>query len=158
MLQWGFHSLWISADLKRCWTTHATSTSAQRRVSQWVSGRSFVASCFLHLNASVLENTTSTRIFGTGGSWVNRTTIYSFICTRPLKNLLYILKHKRICLCYSFLAFYLFCLIGIHSLPANGRRPQGEALSGTGRLWETAALLLSISMATQGPGGMRAAG
>lgn len=107
VLQWGFHSLWISADLETCWTTHATSTSTQRRVSQWVSGRSFVASCFVHLRASVLENTTSTCIFGTGGSCVNRTTIYSFICTGPLKNLLYILKHKRICLCYSFLALYL---------------------------------------------------
>lgn len=151
LLQWGFHSLWILADLKPCWTTHATSTSTQRRVSQWVSGRSFAGSCFVHLSASVLENTTSTCIFGTGGSWVNRTTIYSFICTRPLKNLLYVSKQS--CICLFYLIFLLsrcpsLCLIGIRSLPANGRRPLGETLSGTGRLWETAVLLLSISTAT----------
>ena len=51
------------------------------------------------------------------------------------------------------LSLFSLCLTGIRSLPANGRRPQGKALSGTGRLLETAVLLLSISMATQGPGG-----
>lgn len=72
------------------------------------------------------------------------------------QNLLGISKHRRVCLPHSVfppsLSFSL-CLTGIRSLPANGRRPQGEALSGTGRLLETAVLLLSISMATQGPGG-----
>lgn len=60
--------------------------------------------------------------------------------------------------CLSSLRSLSLCLLGTHSLPANGTRPRGEALSGTGKLWETAALLLSISMATWDPGGMRAAG
>lgn len=41
-LQWGFHTLWISADLKMSWTTLPTSTSAQRRASQWECGRLLV--------------------------------------------------------------------------------------------------------------------
>lgn len=161
VLQWGFHSLWISADLKMCWTTRATSTSTQRRVSQWEYGRPYMASFCVHLSASGLENTTSTCIFGTSGVWLNRASIYSFSSTRPTQKIDCILKHKRIWLCCSLFLLspsLSLCLIGIHSLPANGRRPWGKALSGTGRLWETAVLLLSISMETLGPGGMRVAG
>lgn len=69
----------------------------------------------------------------------------------PLKSRLRILKCKWICLYCSLFPFCpspALCLIGIRSLPANGRNPPGEALSGTARLWETALLLLSISTAT----------
>ena len=70
VLQWGFHSLWISADLKRCWTIRVTSTSTRRKASRLASGRSLVVSSFVHSSASVLENTT-------GGSRVDRMAVSS---------------------------------------------------------------------------------
>lgn len=81
-LQWGFHIWWISADLKTCWTTHATSTSTRRRASQSASGGSFLGSRL------VLKDITCTS--GTGGCWVKRTSARS-IClheTTPKNPLL----------------------------------------------------------------------
>ena len=91
---------------------------------------------------------------------MNRTGVYAFIYKRALEKEPAAHLETQACLFTSLsvsplslsLSFSL-CLTGIRSLPANGRRPQGEALSGTGRLLEMAVLLLSISMATQGPGG-----
>lgn len=126
LLQWGFHSLWISADLKMCWTTRATSTSTQRRVYQWECGMSFVASLCVHAGAPVLEKTLSACIFGPGGSSLNRASIYSFGSTRPTQTINCIVKHKRICCCCSVFPLassWSLCLIGIRSLPANAKRP-----------------------------------
>ena len=73
VLQWGFHSQRISADLKTSWTTHATSTSTQRRGSQWEYGGSLVDSLCVHSSASAPEKYMNTCIFGTGGPRVEGT-------------------------------------------------------------------------------------
>lgn len=150
--QWGFHSSWISADLRKSWTTHATSTSTQRRGSRLECGGSCVDSLCVHLSAWTKTCCT----FDTGGFWASGAALDSCSNRRTTQKPTVCLKRQSyLFVMLSFVPSLSLFLLGIQSPPANGRRPRGKALSGTGSLWETAILLLSISMETREPGGMR---
>lgn len=114
--QWGCHSSWISTGPNTCWTTHVTSTSTRRRVSQWVSGGSFLRFPLL-------------RPF----KCMNRTGVYALIYKRALGTKPAAHLETQACLFTSLsvspLSLFLF-VSHRHTLPASqweeaaGRSPE----------------------------------